>query len=194
MVMILPLLLGAASIAGPAIASHLGQRSANKTNLAIAREQMGFQERMSSTAYQRSMADMRASGLNPMLAYQQGGASSPGGASATMQDAIGPAVSSAQEARELSRRLKQIEAETSLTVDREWSQLQDRAESRARQDLTHQQSDLAKTQKKIFELQLPALENSAKVESSQLGKNAAVLDRIRQAVLGGKGFLNPIGR
>lgn len=50
-------------------------------------------ESMSNTAYQRARQDMERAGINPMVAYQQGGASAPGGASASAGAASGPSAS-----------------------------------------------------------------------------------------------------
>ena len=66
------------------------QGDANAYNSAQAQLNRDFQERMSNTSYQRGMADMKSAGLNPMLAFSQGGASVPGGAMASYPTSAGP--------------------------------------------------------------------------------------------------------
>lgn len=52
----------------------------NKSEAQINRD---FQERMANTSYQRAIKDMQAAGLNPMLAFEQGGAAAPQGSTAS---------------------------------------------------------------------------------------------------------------
>lgn len=94
--------------------NYLGQKSANKMNREIAREQMDFQERMSNTSYQRAVADMQAAGINPMLAAMQGGASTPGGSSTYAQNEFSGAVGAQIASRQASASIEQTKALTKI--------------------------------------------------------------------------------
>lgn len=111
------------SIVGSAL-TYSGTKQTNELNQKLAREQtefqkastqeqMDFQERMSNTAYQRMRKDLEQAGFNPMLAVNQGGASTPQGSSAIgaraeMQNKMKAAVNSAIA-------IKQAQAELELT-------------------------------------------------------------------------------
>lgn len=76
--------------------NHIENSVAMNYNSAEALANRNWQEHMSSTAYQRAVEDMKKAGLNPILAFSNGGASTPGGSAGTISGAsMGLASSSA---------------------------------------------------------------------------------------------------
>lgn len=82
---------GLASVAGAftgqpwltAAGAAMGALGSQDFNADQASANRAFQADMSNTSFQRRVEDLKAAGLSPMLAYSQGGASTPSGSSAS---------------------------------------------------------------------------------------------------------------
>lgn len=192
--------IGAAAIGGAL--NYSGAHNANQMSKKMAREQMafqratmqeqmGFQERMSNTAYQRAVEDMRAAGINPILAFNQGGASSPAGsaaagATAPMQNEMSGAVSSAVDAMRSFQELKSMKLQNAKTIaDTELTErLANKAhsekwESVSRRLLNEKQFDL-------LDAQLTGAEIEKEIDETDYGKFIRYLQRLNPISGGAK--------
>lgn len=95
-------------------AGWFGQKEQNRANTRQSKDMMDFQQRNSDTSYQRAMADLKEAGINPILAGQFGGASSPAGAMAQMGNEIGAGLSNVQSMKRTDADTKNTKAKTVL--------------------------------------------------------------------------------
>jgi hypothetical protein len=191
--------------AGGGLLGFIGQQQTNQKNWDIAQaanqasaeqaqRQMDFQERMRATQYQTAIEDMKKAGLNPILAYSQGGAGTPSGAmgqvsTAKVGNAIGSALAGAQAASmtaadvdlkeatttNTSAQTLKIEADTIQTAANIGKILEDTKVS------TQTYKNLQEQLNKLLE-EINLVKATTKQTSAQTGKTTAEEKNIRENV------------
>ena len=144
------------------------QKSANKKNMWIYKNSRDIAQENRRTQYQTAVADLKAAGLNPMLAYMQGGATAaPQGVGGSQEAETGQAeglhtaVSTALQTKRLKQDLDNLEATEKATKE---------ASKKTNQEtkLLKLQENSAKLKDRLFRQSLETVQSSSKMSLKKL--------------------------
>lgn len=178
-------------------AGIIGTAMANQANSAEASKNRDFQERMSNTSHQRQVADLRAAKLNPILSALGSGASTPGGAQASIND-MSPGIS---KGIETAMAVKNMKADLDLKSAQTDNTHSDDGLKAVQKLLTgHQVREQVETNKqavlntKMLEQTLPSMVKKAKAEGdySQLNQLMGIIKSGTSSAADAAGMLSPL--
>lgn len=166
-----------------------GTMLSNRSNRREAERNRDFQERMSSTAAQRAVADYTAAGLNPALAFDKP-ASSPGGSVIPLDNPVEAGVSSAMAAKRLSGELELVREQAEKTRnERRTAEVNARIASNTEEENTRTAIAVARNQRDLLPAQLESVKIMNRLQKAEI-PGAEAMGAFAKRM----GELGPLGR
>ena len=175
-------------MSGGAVGNYFGAQEQNAANRRAAEDANSWSERMSNTAHQREVSDLRAAGLNPILSVNKG-ASTPSPQVARMENTIGPAVNSALSSASTMASLHMQNKQVNSNVGLQAAQIESQG-AQAKQSLASaKQADLQSTK---LSSEMGAIQKEAQVRKIQAGydKDFAEADAYLKRIKEGANAIN----